>query len=183
MRRAFIGFLALAALAGVWSVANPVFATPPSKAELSRMLAGFEQTPGADDFRAWGPETFPILVELYDDRDMQPFVRMRAVGAVAHYPSPRARAFLLRVARADGQSDLLVRAAVRGLGRAFGPRAVEDVRPFLRHRAPAVREGAVLALTAIHTPAAQGALRARLPREQSAHIAERIRASLSANPR
>ncbi len=183
MRRAFIAFLALSVLAGVWSVATPVFATPPSKAELSQMLAGFEQAPGAEDFRAWGPETFPILVELYGDHDVQPFVRMRAVAAVAHYPSPRARAFLLRVARAAGQSDLLIREAVRGLGRAFGPRSIEDIRPFLRHRAPAVREGAVLALTAFHTPAAQGALRARLPQEQSAHIAARIRASLSADPR
>lgn len=178
MRRALIGILTLAA---VGTVAAPVSATPPSKSELTQLLAGFEQAPAAADYRAWGPETLAILVELYDDPEAPAFVRLRAVAAAGHFSTASARSFLLRVARARGQNDLLVREAVRSLGRAFGAASVADLRPFLAHPAPAVREGAVRALAELRTPRAREALRARLPLEASAHITERIRATLRAN--
>jgi HEAT repeat protein len=158
-------------------------ATPPSKAELSRLLSGYEDVPPASAFGAWGPETLSVLVDLYQDTDQPPFVRIRAVSAAAHYPTPAARTFLLAVARAPRQSDLFIREAVVSLGRAFGPRAVDDVRPFLRHREPVVREGAVIALNRIHTPEALSALRTRLPDEHADHVRERIREAVAEHTR
>jgi len=168
-----LSFLAVVSLTGT------AFAAPPSKAELAQLLSGYEDVPPASAWRDWGPETLGVLVELYQDGEQQPFVRMRAVSAAAHYPSAAARTFLLAVARAPGQSDLFVREAVVSLGRAFGPRAVDDVRPFLRHREPVVREGAVVALAEIRTPEALSALRTRLPDERTRHVAERIRRGLA----
>jgi HEAT repeat protein len=154
-------------------------ASPPSKAELSQLLSGYEDVPPASAWQAWGPETLAVLVELYQDTGEPPFVRIRAVSAAAHYPTPAARTFLLAVARAPRQSDLFVREAIVSLGRAFGPRAVDDVRPFLRHAEPVVREGAVVALAQIHTPRALEALRSHLPEERAAHVVERIERSLA----
>ncbi len=175
MRRSLVLLTGLATLL----VASSAYATPPSKVELSRLLSGYEDVPPASAFRTWGPETLSVLVELYQDAEQPPFVRMRAVSAAAYYPSPAARTFLLAVARAPRQSDLFVREAVMSLGRAFGPRAVDDVRPYLRHDEPVVREGAVIALSRIRTPEALTALRTRLPDERAAHVRDRIRAAIA----
>jgi HEAT repeat protein len=176
MKRSLLAVVGLATLL----VSTSAHATPPSKAELSRLLSGYEDVPPASVFREWGPDTLSVLVELYQDTDQPPFVRIRAVSAAAQYPSPAARTFLLAVARAPRQSDLFVREAVVSLGRAFGPRAIDDVRPFLRHREPVVREGAVIALSRIRTPEALSALRTRLPDEHADHVRERIREAVAA---
>lgn len=174
--------LILACLAtALWSA--EARATPPSKAELAQLLSGYEEVPPRSTFRAWGPATLSVLIELYQDVDQQPFVRLRAVRGAAHYPSPAARTFLLAVARAPRQSDLFVREAVVSLGLAFGPRAVDDVRPFLRHPEPVVREGAVIALGRIRTPESLAALRVRLGDERTAHVVDRIRQTLAASAR
>lgn len=140
-------------------------ATPPTKVELRQMLSGYEHTPGAGEWRALGSEALPVLIDLYDDADVPPYVRLRAVHAVSFYPSPATRTFLLAVARAPRQSDLLVRQAVLSLVHAFGARSVADVAPFLAHAEPVVREAAAAGLGRMRTPAARDALRARLPLE------------------
>ncbi len=156
-------------------VPTSAHATPPTKSELARLLSGYEELPPASAFRAWGPGTLSVLVELYQDGTQPAFVRIRAVYAAGHYPSPATRTFLLAVARAPRQSDLFIREAVLSLGRAFGPRAVDDLRPFLRHDEPVVRESAVIALSRIRSPEALSALRVRLPDEHAAHVRDRIR--------
>lgn len=153
-------------------------ATPPSKAQLRALLSGFEHTPDAQTWRALGPEALPVLIDLYDDADAPQYVRLRSVHAVSFYPSPATRTFLLAVARAPGQSDLFVRQAVLSIGRAFGARAVDDIRPFLSHEEPVVREGAATALGRVHTGAALSALRGRLSVEPSAQVREVIERSL-----
>jgi HEAT repeat protein len=149
-------------------------ATPPSKAQVRQLLSGYEDVPGAETWRRLGPETLAVLVSLYDDPEEAPYVRLRAVSVVSHYPTPATRTFLLAVARAPRQSDLFVREAVLSLGAAFGPRAVDDIRPFLASRHVVVREGATLALSRVGTDAAREALRARLAVEPAPHVREAI---------
>src|SRR5687768_4239393 len=83
-------------------------AQPPSRERVRSMLMGYEQIPSHDQWRALGPETLAVLISLYDDQNQPPFVRLRAVGATAAFPTAATRTFLLAVARADGQGDLII---------------------------------------------------------------------------
>lgn len=142
------------------AIATPTaFADPPSRTQVRQLLSGFETVPGADAWARLGPQTLGVLVALYADTSERPYVRLRAVSVAAFYPSPAARTFLLGVARAPRQGDLFVREAVLALGRAFGPRAVDDLRPFLTSPMPVVREATVAALTRIGTRPALDAVR------------------------
>jgi HEAT repeat protein len=147
-------------------LAAPASAQEPTRPQVRQLLSGYEQGPSAEQWRALGPGTLAVLVALYDDPAEPPYVRLRAVGAAAHYPGPAARTFLLAVARAPDQGDLFVREAVLALGRAFGAEALADVRPFLDSRHPVVREAAGRALGAMATPEAAAALRSRITRER-----------------
>jgi len=147
------------------------------------MLSGYEQVPTAAQWRALGPETLRVLVDLYNDRDAPPYVRLRAVTAASSFPSRAARTFLLAVARLPGQSDLFTREAILSLGRAFGARAIDDVAPFLSSPEPVVREGAALCLGRIGTPAAVEALRRRLTVEGHDNVRRTIARSIERSGR
>jgi HEAT repeat protein len=138
----------------------PLVATAqaPSKEQVRAMLSGVDTAPSAETWRRLGPDTLLTLVALYDDPSTPFFVRMRAVSAAAHYPTPATKTFLEAVARAPGQRDLIVR---RAIGEAFGPDALASVRPYLAHPEPSVREGAARTIAAMGTPAARAALEAR----------------------
>jgi len=168
------GMLRFAAFASLLLVSATAAADPPPVAQVRTMLSAFEGGPSPEAWEALGPETLVVLEQLYDDEGQQPFVRLRAVQAAGHYPTEASRAFLKRVATQEGQNDLLIRAALRTMARAFGHSALADIRPFLDHRATAVREGAVLALGALTTPRARALLEARLDVERN----EAVKATL-----
>jgi HEAT repeat protein len=151
--------LVLTATLGFGSTAS---ADAPSRDTVRAMLSSFEQGPSQIQWRALGAETVEVLIALYNDPNEPGFVRMRAVAATANFPIPATRVFLLQVSAAPGQGDLYIRQAVSSLGRAFGDRALEDVRPFLVHGDYVVREAAVRALGAMRAPIARQLLEARM---------------------
>jgi len=161
----------------VWS--GVASADPPSKDQVRRMLSSFEGGPGAAEWRALGTDTVGVLVELYADGSEQPWVRLRAVRAVSHYPVAATRTFLLAVAETPRQSDLFVREALLGLGRAFGERAIDDIRPYLDDRRAVVREGAAMGLGLVATATAREALRRRLAVERSESVRRSIERALA----
>ncbi|MCA9606340.1 MAG: HEAT repeat domain-containing protein [Myxococcales bacterium] len=150
----------------------------PSRERVREMLSGIEHTPSDADWQRLGDGVLPVLMELYQHTDEAPYVRMRAVGAVGAFPRPAVRTFLLAVARAEGQNDLMVREAVVTLARAFGPDAVGDLRPFLAHDEVVVREATARALGRVGTRDATAALRQRLSVERDVVVREAIEAAL-----
>lgn len=176
MQRA-LAIAAVVLTVGTMSVGT-AHADPPSKERVRQLLSAIDQMPPATVWRALGPSTLGVLIELYDDPNEAPFVRMRTLVAARYYPVPAARTFLNAAASARGQSDLFVRQALLSLGRAFGERAIEDVRPYLSHADADVREGAVLSLSRINTDAARAALRDRLPRERSELVRSALQRAL-----
>lgn len=142
------------------------------------MLSGIEDVPSEAHWRALGEGVVPILFELANDPSEPPYVRLRAVGATASFPSPATRAFLVAVTRVQGQTDLMIAEAVRALGRRFGPAALRDVTPLLAHREPLVREAAARALAGMRTPAARSALQERLRVERDLAVREALQVSL-----
>ena len=165
-------------LGAVLVTAAPAAADAPSVARVRAMLSAFEGGPPAETWEAMGPETVAVLEQLYDDEGAPPFVRLRAIEAAGHFATEASHAFLRRVASRPDEGDLRIRAAVRALGRAFGETVIDELRPFLAHRAVAVREGAVLALGSIATPRARALLQARLDRERNHTVRGTLRRTL-----
>lgn len=154
-------------------------ATPaPSRDGVRQILSAYEGGPTAAEWRAMGPQTLAVLVSLYDDSSQPAYVRLRVLSAVASFPTPATRTFLLAATRAPGQSDLFVREAVLSLGRAFGAGALDDVTPFLGSRETVVREAAARSLALIGTPAAREALRRRLVLEPDATVRATLETAL-----
>lgn len=150
----------------------------PSRERVRQMLSGVEDVPSDEDWRRLGDGVIPVLIDLYGDADQPPYVRLRAVGAVAAFPRPAVRTFLLAVTRVEGQSDLFIREAVMALARGFGAAASADVSPFLGHDEPVVREAAARALGRIGDAGATRALRARLTVERDSTVRATIEAAL-----
>ncbi|MGF1469214.1 MAG: HEAT repeat domain-containing protein [Sandaracinaceae bacterium] len=163
MRPALGATLASVVLAAaLGAVARPAAAQEPLRTpEVRALLSGFEEAPDADAWARLGPSVIPALEAICRDPASLPFVRLRALAALGAFRTERSRRLLLDVARNADSDELAVREALRALGRAFGPAAVPDVVPFLRHRSPVVREGAARALAAVGTVEARRALDAR----------------------
>lgn len=171
----------LIALVLMWAP-EPAHGQPPVD-RVRQLLSGYEHVPGRETLGALGPDTERVLMALARDPGERGYVRLRAVGALAHFPTDRAQAFLLGVAR-DGELDpLFVREAVLALGRGFGKRAVAQVAPFLRHDDPAVRRAAARALAMAGTPRAREHMRKHLAHEPSPSIRRAIERWLAQPPR
>lgn len=172
-------FLLTTALTVAWALPSAASAQATvTRARVRAMLQGIEDVPRDADWQRLGDAALPLLIELYTDRDEEPFVRLRAVAATAAFPRPATRTFLLAVARAERQGDLLVREAVLALARGFGREAVRDVGAFLGHREEAIREGAALALVRVGGPEARRLLQQRLPLERDLAVREVIQRGL-----
>lgn len=183
MSRTACSLLLVAGLAGPWAACpGPARAEAPSRDRVRMLLSAYEHGPRPSAWRALGPATVGVLAELYDDAGEPFYVRIRAVEAAGHFRTPASRTFLRAVARAAPQRDLMVRAAVLALGRAFGASALRDVTPFLGDRRVAVREGAIVALVRMQDPAARAALRAHLRVEDRPHLRARIARALADAP-
>lgn len=148
---------------GIATLTSPLAAqdSSSSRRTVRAMLSGVETVPSPEAWRRLGPGALATLVAVYDDPTTPYFMRLRAVSAAAHFPSPAAKTFLEAVAHAPGQRDLMVRRAVVALGEAFGADALASLRPFLQHPEASVREGAARTIAAMNTPEARAALEAR----------------------
>ncbi|MFK7992253.1 MAG: HEAT repeat domain-containing protein [Sandaracinaceae bacterium] len=148
----------------------------PSRDQVRALLTGFETVPDDATWQRMGDAALLHLVALYDDGSQPAYVRLRAVGAAGAFPVPASRTFLMAVAQTPRQSDLLVREAVRALGRGFGRRVEGELTSFLTHDSPLVREVAAQALGRSHIGG--DALRARLESERNAEVRAAIQTAL-----
>lgn len=166
---------------GEGSAPAPVVRSP---SDVIALLSGFEGAPGLDEWRAIGPSAVPLLRGVASDASLPGFVRLRAVQALAAFPTAEVRTELRRVLR--GPEPLMARAAGLALARAFGAAAEDDVAWLLGHADEAVREGAIEALARIGTAGARARLSQRLARERDAalraRIVERLRGGVGSSP-
>jgi hypothetical protein len=172
----------VAALTTVCALPGAASAQPQASVTRERvrgMLSGIEDVPTDADWRRLGEQVLPVLMDLYADVQEAPFVRLRALGATAAFPRPSTRAFLLGVARVDGQSDLVIREALLALARGFGRDAGRDLAGYLGHAEPVVREAAAIALGRVGGAEAQRHLSQRLPVERDVAVREAIERGLT----
>lgn len=149
-------------------------ATPPPTPEAVRaMLSGYEASPSREAIVQLGPEVVPILRALHEDENELTFVRLRALAALRHFPTESNRRYLAAVAAREN-APLFVREALLSLGRGFGRRAIEDVRPFLTRDEVAVREAAIRSLGAMRDARALALLERHREREGNQRLREMV---------
>jgi len=91
------------------------------------------------------------LVLIADLPRVRSLVRVRAVAALALYPTPTTRRYLVGILTGHGNvgtelGTRLRRQALRSLGAGFGSDAVDDILAHRRDRAPAIRMSVAKAL-------------------------------------
>ena len=131
-----------------------------------------------------GDDVSHQLVLIADLPRVPTIVRMRAVAALAYYPSTLVRSYL--VSRLHERSLIgtplgteLRRQAVRSLGAGFGADAVDDVIELLGDREPLIREAVALALGDAGSPHALPTLEGWLGREPELFVRAAIDHAIS----
>jgi HEAT repeat protein len=175
-------FLAALSLGLVLVLLGATARAEPPVERVRALLSGYEQGPTAGALRALGPGTLDVLMTLAEDPAERLHVRLRALGATAHFPEPRTRAFLLRVARQRGQDELLARQAVAALSRGFGVAAMDELTGFLRHEHAFVRRVAARGLARIGTEECKRRLRRHLDEEPDPVVRRAVERALTGPP-
>lgn len=155
----------------------PAQADPPTRADLVRLLSGFERGPEVDTMRNWGPVAMRSLMVLANDALALPHVRVRALYALRAFPGElSAREFLRGVAGDTSRPLLFRRAAFDALAEGFAD--VETLSRWLRAPASDVRDGAAWAMARVHSPTARAALETALRSERDETVRITLRTAL-----
>ncbi len=119
--------------------------TPTKVEDVLRVLrAHARATP--EDLAVAGSGVDVVLTDLLVSRSVDREIRVRAAWALGGYPGSRARAVLVATMN-DREEEAQVRASCMvGYARVLGPRAVGDLKPYLRDSDPVLRAGAARAL-------------------------------------
>jgi hypothetical protein len=154
----------LVALACLLAAAGAAAAPP--RAEVERLLGGYETHATPEHFRRLGPGVDHVLVVIAIDPATSRVRRNRALYALAIVPSVEGRDLLRAVVKeqrraTEGADVLDLATAARALG-AFGAEVAMDVVPLLAHPTGDVREAAADALGGARAVEALGSLRVRL---------------------
>jgi len=174
----------LLALAFAGALAPSVAGAAPSRAQIERLLAGFESFPSEAQVRELGPDVDAALIAYAEDASLSPLRVVRAIAALRLAPSSKARAWLRAYVEreaptADGPRSLRVAAALGALtayGADSGPLLVAQ----LGHEQVAIRQAAAAALVQVRWPEARGPITARLAVERDAPVAGFLRRALRA---
>jgi len=156
----------------------------PTRRDLDRVLAGFEQVVNADHVKSLGAGTDTALIGYIEDPTVNSLRRQRALGALRHVPSSTVRDYLLARIKAhkaaDHGAEVLELAAAIGALAPYGTAVLSSLLPFLSHPAPDVRQSTAAALEAIHSDTTANALAARIAVETDPGVQTALRSALQA---
>jgi HEAT repeat protein len=137
---------------------------------LEVLLSGIDFVPGVEILdNATGQQTESRLLTIAESSDSDPGVRIRAIRALALYPSPTVATALDTLvtssAQSQGLTTLYLRAAMDSLARVAGEGAVDTIAANLTHESRDVRAAAARALAVTGAASAVTILRNRLNSE------------------
>ena len=141
---------------------------PVAKSEMDSQKAALDALLGADPV--------PTLSAIADSVELAPGVRLRALRAIALYPSDSARAALTasiteHAAATTGVDVLQLRTAIEALGLVGTPADVDTIVPLLdKEECRDIRAAAARALRDIGSSTAIAPLHARLAKETVAQV-------------
>jgi len=150
----------------------------PSRAEVERLLSGYELPATAADFKRLGEGTDRVLVDIAADPATHPARTLRALAALSFVPTTAGRDHCRRVIRDEGSADaglpvLQVAACAHTLG-AFGPAMAPELEGLLSHPSAEVRQGAVRGIEASGAAASVPVLKRQLAVEPDASVRQRL---------
>lgn len=160
-----------------------------TEAQVAQALSGFEEAPGLQELRAWGPEGALHLMRLGASEQSLPHVRVRAVYALRAFPLlPGVRDYLRAIAEDATAGLFLRRAAMDALVEGLGD--VQRVAGLFRDPRADVRDGVAWALSralggalgGAPGAAARAALAARLRVEPDETVRSTLRLALQRAP-
>jgi HEAT repeat protein len=149
---------------------------PEQRRSLVWLLSSYELKLGQDNLGRVGPDVGELLVDILNTPNEAVRVRIRAVAALAFYPSEATfdvlRALLHERAWKGTELGLqLRRQALRSLGRGFGDRAIDEMLGLRTDPEPLIREALALGLLDAGSVRALPILETWLPAEP--HLAVR----------
>jgi len=149
------------------------------RASLVQLLSAYELTLQRPALDTIGRDIPELLMDIANTPRERPQVRVRAVAAMALYPSTEIQAFLRaqlweRTWVGSSLGVQMRNQAMRSLGRGFGERAVQDIASLKDDTDPLVREGVAIALLDTQSDLAVPVLEAWLPQESSFTVRDKI---------
>jgi len=142
---ALVAAVSAAAVALPWP-AEARETDPYARDQVLLLIAESTPEPTVAAWKRVGPEANRILIDLADDPELRPSLRLRAMAYLAWFPSRRSQAFLNQRLYGRDVPAIQRRVAMRALALAFGAAVFPDLRGFLTDADAAVREGAIRAL-------------------------------------
>jgi HEAT repeat protein len=158
---------------------TPALTNAPTADQLTHALSHFERTATAEELRSLGPNTLQRLMQLYQATNSPGYVKLRALGALRHFPAPATRSFLVAVLEVPGQVDLHKRHALLSLAHAFGATARDEIRPYLNDPEPVVREAAGRALAHLGDTLSLRDIAQRVSQENNRYVRETLESLLN----
>lgn len=159
--------------------AAPARPRPDQRASLVQLLGAYELKLQRAALDTIGPDVEQLLIDIAGGPRERPTVRVRAVAALALYPSVGTRAYLraqlMEPAWTGSALGRQMRAqALRSLGRAFGDSSVDDIASLRDDPDPQVRLAVARALVDAGSERAVPVLEAWLPNEMEFNVRDAV---------
>lgn len=146
--------------------------------QIDALMGGYEYVPPASAWTRLGPEAASRLRVIAEDTHQLPSKRLRAVSALALFPTSETRAFLEQILANEQASSLMRRKAALSLAAGFGTSALPVVARHAASPDVRLRDDVARALGLIKTPEARAVLQSRLAVEKT-HVRHTIARQLS----
>ena len=147
---------------GAEPVGLPVADVTPERLETARLLLSpFHGISSAADFEAQLGDARPVLWAIVRGTELPVFIQDRALLALAYWPTPELRDFLVtHLAASTPENEMRRHMAIELLARAWGQAELATLVPLLQDDKVQIRLSVVHALDSLGTTAAADALRA-----------------------
>ncbi len=148
------------------------------RARCLELLSAYEEPAKEADWRALGAGADAELLAIAQDSSLSHTRRANAIHALGWFPTEASRAFLVSLAGNEVGDALFRRKAVHALANGWGDGALSELATALASPDVQLRAATARALARVGTPAAEAALRARLPVETDRMVRDAIAAAL-----
>lgn len=158
---------------------------PARRAELERLLGGFEHNPSSEDLHAVEGDDDrlrALLIDLHEDQSVRRGVRQRALATLQYAPGEATNAYYEAKLRDTATRNPDRRLLIKAYANAAGPAAEATLIEQLSHSDATTRAFSAEALGKLATAQAISALEARARVEQVELVRQRIGAALGRDP-
>jgi len=139
------------------------------------LLSAHCSFPTREELVAISADAPALLMEIFNDPNALPSVRMRALDALGYFNTPETESFLVYLLENHGQLETRhLHHAITAYGKVAGERSIPAVRGFLEHADVQVRMTVIDALRSFAGQPGRELLQQRLAVEPNRVVKERL---------